>query len=171
MTTVRIAARPADEEGILSVVAVAFSDSTRDASEELEIVRATWAVEDAGRLIELVADDNGTVVGHVLAAPGRIDGAPTAVVGVAPVCVAPSHQQRGIGTALMDALVHAATSRDWPLLVLLGEPAYYTRFGFEPAGSLGLTYPPAGAGSPHFQARRLDNYDARLRGTFTYCWE
>lgn len=78
MTTVRIAARPADEEGILSVVAVAFSDSTRDASEELEIVRATWAVEDAGRLIELVADDNGTVVGHVLAAPGRIDGAPTA---------------------------------------------------------------------------------------------
>lgn len=71
----------------------------------------------------------------------------------------------------MDALVHAATSRDWPLLVLLGEPAYYTRFGFEPAGSLGLTYPPAGAGSPHFQARRLDNYDARLRGTFTYCWE
>jgi putative acetyltransferase len=171
MTIVRVAARPEDEEGILAVVTAAFSDATRDASEELDIVRGTWAAEDASRLIELVADDNGTVVAHVLAAPGRIDGAPTSVAGVAPVCVAPSRQQRGIGTALMQSLVLAATSRAWPLLVLLGDPAYYTRFGFEPAGTLGLTYAPAGAGSPHFQARRLQDNDARFRGTFTYCWE
>lgn len=87
------------------------------------------------------------------------------------MCVAPSHQQRGVGTALMESLVIEATSRGWPLLVLLGDPAYYSRFGFEPAGPLGLTYAPAGAGSPHFQARRLDDYDARQSGWFTYCWE
>jgi putative acetyltransferase len=171
MTIVRASVRPADEEAILSVVAAAFSDDTRDASEELAIVRTTWAEQDADQLIELVADDDGTVVAHALAAPGRIDGSPTQVAGVAPVCVAPSHQGRGIGTALMRSLVDAATSRAWPLLVLLGEPAYYSRFGFEPAGPLGLTYPPAGAGSPYFQARQLDAYEARLRGTFTYCWE
>jgi putative acetyltransferase len=171
MTIVRVAVRPADEEGILAVVDAAFSDATRDAKEELGIVRATWAAKNAGQLIELVADDNGTVVAHVLAAPGRIDGAPTSVAGVAPVCVAPSYQQRGIGTTLMQSLVPAATERTWPLLVLLGDPAFYARFGFEPAGPLGLTYAPAGVGSPHFQARRLDDYDARLRGMFTYCWE
>ena len=43
----------------------------------------------------------------------------------------------------------------WPLLVLLGDPAYYGRFGFEPAGPLGLSYLPVGADNPHFQARRL----------------
>ncbi|HXB36477.1 MAG TPA: N-acetyltransferase [Acidimicrobiales bacterium] len=171
MTIVRVAARPADEEGIIAVVDAAFSDATRDANEELSIVRATWAAKSAGQLIELVADDNGTVVAHALAAPGRIDGAPTSVAGVAPVCVAPSHQQRGIGTTLMQSLVLAATERAWPLLVLLGDPAFYARFGFEPAGPLGLTYAPAGVGSPHFQARRLDDYDARPRGMFTYCWE
>jgi putative acetyltransferase len=172
VTRIRVATRPGDEEGILALVAAAFSDATRDAREELAIVRATWEAKDAGQLIELVADDNGAVVAHALAAPGLIDGVPTSVAGVAPVCVAPSHQQRGIGTALMESLVLAATSRRWPLLVLLGDPAYYVRFGFEPAAPLGLTYAPAGVGSPHFQARRLDDHEgARQRGAFTYCWE
>jgi putative acetyltransferase len=171
VTIVRVATRPGDERSILQVVSDAFSDATRDASEELAIVHQTWQKQDASDLIELVADDNGMVVAHALAAPGRIDGAPTSVAGVAPVCVAPSHQHRGVGTALMESLVLAATARRWPLLVLLGDPTYYVRFGFEPAGPLGLTYAPAGAHSPHFQARRLDDYDARQRGTFTYCWE
>ena len=171
MTIVRVAARPRDEAGILAVVAAAFSDATRNASEELDIVRATWAARAADQLVELVADDGDTVVAHALAATGYIDGAPTSLAGVAPVCVAPSHQQRGIGTALMESVVLVATSRGWPLLVLLGDPAYYARFGFEPAGSLGLIYAPAGVGSPHFQARPLDTYDARVRGMFNYCWE
>jgi putative acetyltransferase len=171
MTIVRVATRPQDEEGILAVVAAAFSDATRDASEERTIVRATWAAKTPSQLIELVADDNGTVVAHALAAPGRIDGIPTATAGVAPVCVAPSHQRCGVGSALMRSLVLAAEARGWPLLVLLGDPSFYARFGFEAAGPLGLTYAPAGPGSPHFQARRLDDYDARQRGTFTYCWE
>jgi putative acetyltransferase len=171
MTIVRASARPADEEAILSVVAAAFSDATRDGIEELTIVRDTWVATGADQLIDLVADDDGTVVAHAMAAPGRMDGTPASVAGVAPVCVAPSHQQRGIGTAVMRSLVDAATLRAWPLLVVLGDPAYYSRFGFEPAGPLGLTYAPAGAGSPHFQARRLEGYDTRLRGTFTYCWE
>ncbi|HUE06504.1 MAG TPA: N-acetyltransferase [Acidimicrobiales bacterium] len=171
VTIVRVAVRPQDEVGILAAVDAAFSDATRDASEELAIVRATWAAKDADQLVELVADDDGRVVAHALAAPGSIDGVPTSVAGVAPVCVTPSHQQRGIGTAAMESLVVAATSRGWPLLVLLGEPAYYSRFGFEQAGPLGLTYAPAGAGSPHFQARRLDHYDGPQRGSFTYCWE
>jgi putative acetyltransferase len=173
MTIVRAAVRPKDEEGILALVAAAFSHATRDAGEELAIVRGTWVAMDAGHLIELVAEDNDndTVVAHALAAPGCIGGTPASVAGVAPVCVAPSHQRCGIGTALMESLVLAAAARGWPLLVLLGDPAYYSRFGFEPAGPLGLTYAPAGTGSPYFQARRLHSYDALIRGTFTYCWE
>ena len=50
---------------------------------------------------ELVAVEGGTVVGHLQAAPGRLDGRATAVAGVAPVCVARPSQGRGIGSALM----------------------------------------------------------------------
>ncbi len=167
-------ARPADAAGILAVVQDAFSDETRDADEELDIVRGTWtwSARPGRACIELVADDAGTVVGHLQAAPGSLDGRASAVGGVAPVCVAPPHQRRGAGRALLGALVRVAEELHWPLLVLLGDPAFYGRFGFEPAGLLGLSYPPVGAGNPHFQARRLRDYSgAALRGEFRYCWE
>ena len=166
----RAAQRPHDEAGILAVVDSAFADETRDASEELAIVRGTWAACAAPSLIEVVADDAG-VVAHVLAAPGRLDGVACAVGGVAPVCVAPTHQGQGIGTALMRAVLAEAEARRWPLLVLLGEPSFYGRVGFEAAGPLGLHYAPAGPDSPHFLARRSRGEGAPGGGEFSYCWE
>jgi putative acetyltransferase len=165
-------ARPADAGGILAVVEDAFSfGGTRHAGEELAIVEGTWAARRGRALIELVADDSGTIVGHLQAAPGRLDGTPTVAAGVAPVCVAAARQGRGVGSALMAALFAAADEQGWPLLLLLGDPAYYVRFGFEPAGPLGLHYAPAGVGSPHFMARLLSGDSAAWHGTFTYCWE
>ncbi len=175
MTPVTPTIRPAradDAAGILTVVGDAFSyGGARDPAEELDIVRDTWAACPGEACIELVADQDGTVVGHLQAAPGRLDGDATAAAGVAPVCVATSSQGQGVGTALMIALLHTAEERRWPLLVLLGEPAYYGRFHFEPAGTLGLSYAPVGAGNPNFQARQLPGYTAALRGEFNYCWE
>jgi putative acetyltransferase len=166
------AARADDEAGILRVVADAFSHrGTRDPEEELAIVRDTWSAPQGLGFIELVADEGGTIVGHLQAAPGRLDGIDTPAAGVAPVSVGATSQASGVGTALMWALTAAAEDRRWPLLVLLGEPAYYGRFGFVAAGPLGLHYAPVGAGNPHFQARPLPGYDASLRGDFSYCWE
>ena len=90
MTVTIRPSRPDDAAAILAVVSNAFSDDTRDAEEELAIVRITWAVRRGRSLLELVADDAGAVVGHAQAAPGRLDGRETLVAGVAPVCVAPA---------------------------------------------------------------------------------
>ena len=96
MTVAIRPARPADAAGILAVVDDAFSfGGTRDASEELAIVEGTWSARRGRPLLELVADEDGAVVGHLQAAPGRLDGRASAVAGVAPVCVAPAHQRRG----------------------------------------------------------------------------
>jgi putative acetyltransferase len=165
------APQPGEEAAILAVVSAAFSSPGRAGDEEVDIVRGSWAAAAPEERLELVAEVDGAVAGHVLAVPGRLDGRAAPVAGVAPVCVAPDHQGRGVGTALMWELVQRAGDRRWPLLVLLGEPAFYTRFGFETGGPLGLTYAPVGAGSPLFLARRMDGYDASQRGTFTYCWE
>jgi putative acetyltransferase len=162
---------PGDEDAVLTVVFDAFSSPGRDGAEEVAIVRDTWNRCPRPDQIELVAADGGAVVGHVLAAPGRLDGQPTAVAGVAPVCVAPAHQGRRFGSALVQEVIRHAEARGWPLLVLLGDPAFYGRFGFEPASPLGLSYAPVGAGNPHFLARRLPDYREALRGVFSYCWE
>jgi putative acetyltransferase len=174
-------ATPDDRDAILAVVDAAFRDESRDASEELAIVRATWSVsEDAGTpsLLELVAvDGTDAVVGHVMAAPGDLDG--EAAPAVAPLAVHPDHQGRGIGSALMHRVIDDAGARGWSCLYLLGHPAYYGRFGFVPASTRGAFYAPAGRGSPAFMVRPLGDDsavaslvvdEAALR-EYRYCWE
>ena len=157
-----------DHDPILGVVRDAFAHDGRDGKEEVDIVLATWAMGDSVRPIDLVAVDDDTVVGHVLGAVGQLGDRP--VIAVAPLAVAPSHHGRGVGSALMEELLQRAESQREPMVLLLGNPAYYGRFGFEPAAPLGITYAPVGD-NPAFQARRLESYDPSLRGTFVYCWE
>jgi putative acetyltransferase len=162
-------AEPADHDAILAVVRDAFSHDGRDGQEEVDIVDATWKLGAGAPDLELVAVDDGAVIGHVMAAPGDLGG--RKAVAVAPLAVVPSHQGEGVGSALMTELLRRAQAAGLPLVVLLGDPRYYGRFGFEPSGPLDITYPPVGPQSPYFQVRRLPGYDASYRGTFTYCWE
>ena len=57
---------------------------------------------------------------------------------MAPLAVIPHRQSEGIGSGLMNELLRQAEGIGEPLLVLLGLPAYYGRFGFEAAGPLGI---------------------------------
>jgi putative acetyltransferase len=168
MTTVRTT-RLSDRDAILAVVRAAFSGGGRDPQEELDVVTNTWALNAAPDDLDLVATEDDTVVGYVVAARGRLNAAEA--LGVAPLAVAPDRQHAGIGTALMTELLGRADGDGWPLLLLLGDPAYYSRFGFEPASQLGITYAGLGGPDPHFQGRKLARYDSALGGTFTYSWE
>jgi predicted N-acetyltransferase YhbS len=109
------------------------------------------------------------VVGHVLAASGTLGAG--SVLAVAPLAVLPARQGRGIGARLMSQLLEEAETAGWRAVVLLGSPSYYERFGFEPAGRFGVTYPPVGPDHPHFLIRRLRGFDGSHGGEFRYCWE
>ena len=162
-------ATPGDRDGILEVVEQAFSSKDHDAREELDIVLTTWRLRATVEELELVAIEDGAVVGHVMAGRGDLGG--HEVVAIAPLAVTPRRQGSGIGSALMTELLGRAELAGLPLVVLLGLPAYYERFGFEASGPLGISYPPVGDGNPHFQVRRFGGYDPSYRGDFTYCWE
>ena len=155
-----------DHDAILEVVRDAFAHDGRDGQEEIDIVVRSWGLADRVA-IDLVAVEED-VVGQVLGAMGKLGGRD--VLAVAPLAVAPTHHGRGIGSALIRELLRLAELSGEPMVLLLGSPAYYGRFGFEPAGPLGIIYPPVGD-NPAFQARRLENYDPSLRGDFVYCWE
>jgi putative acetyltransferase len=164
--------RPAestDREQIIEVVRLAFTKDGGDGAEEIDIVHQTWNLGAAVTGLELVAADGDTIVGHVLGATADLNG--TTVPAVAPLAVAPERHGQGIGSALMTTLIERADADGWPMVALLGDPAYYGRFGFEPSGPLGIVYPPVGEGSPYFQIRRLSSFDGGISGTFRYCWE
>jgi putative acetyltransferase len=160
---------PSDRDAVLGVVRAAFTGDGGDGQEEIDIVIATWKVRAGRPGLELVALAGDAVIGHLLAAGGDLEGRD--VVAVAPLSVAPGYQRMGVGSALMTELLRHGDREDWPAVLLLGDPEYYRRFGFESSAPYGIVYGPAGAGSPNFQLRRLRAFDPSLRGEFRYCWE
>lgn len=162
-------AEPSDHDAIVGLVDEAFTSPGRDGGEEVDIVESTWRLAADVDGLELVAVEDGGVVGHVLGAGADLDG--RSIVAVAPLSVTPSRQGGGIGSGLMIELLARAEARHWPLVALLGEPGFYGRFGFEASAPFGIHYPPAGEGSPNFLVHRLPGFDPSLRGEVRYCWE
>jgi predicted N-acetyltransferase YhbS len=158
-----------DKKAVLAVVWAAFSGHGRDGDAEVDIVMRTWALAVGPEDLDLVAVDDGAIVGHALGAIGDLEG--REALAVAPLCVTPSRQGEGIGSSLMAELLARARVAGWPIVMVLGDPGYYERFGFEPAGPLGIYYCPVGRDDPHFQVCRLATPDLSLRGEFRYCWE
>lgn len=107
----------------------------------------------------------GEPIGHVLGTRGHVGQDP--VIALGPLSVRPYHQHTGVGSALMHAILGAADALGEPLVALLGDPAYYRRFGFELSTVYQIT-PPRSEWRPHFQVRVLTQYDPRMRGMFTY---
>lgn len=137
----------ADVAVISAVTKAAFLDAPHTSHTEQFIVDA---LRKAGKLsISLVAESDGVVVGHVAVSPVSI--ANTGVsdwFGLGPVSVLPQHQACGIGSMLINEALRLLRERGAGGCVVLGDPLYYQRFGFQPVA--GLTLP--GVPSEYFQA-------------------
>ena len=96
-----------------------------------------------GAVLSLVAEERG-LVGHVLFSPLvlRREGETRAgVVSLAPLAVLPGHQRAGVGTALVHEAHERLVASGTAASVVLGDPAYYARFGYRPAAPMGLSGP------------------------------
>jgi putative acetyltransferase len=156
-----------DAEAIHAVTAAAFSrpgePATPAEARLVDELRTGAAWLPALSLVAVGAA--GDVAGHVLCTRGHVGDAPVLALG--PLSVRPDRQRRGVGSALVHAVLGAADALDEPLVALLGSPDYYRRFGFRLSGEFGIS-PPLPRWGPHFQIRTLTAYDPALRGTFAY---
>jgi putative acetyltransferase len=152
--------RPGDEDAIHEVTTAAFLEAPHTSHTEQFIVRA---LRDAGALtVSLVAELDRCIVGHVAISPVTVDGAACGWFGLGPVSVLPRHQGAGLGSRLVrDALtlLQRAGARG---CVLVGEPAYYGRFGFRAEPTLVLP----GVPPQYFQA--LSFVDDHPRGVVAF---
>jgi putative acetyltransferase len=86
---------------------------------------------------------------------------------LAPVAVAPAAQGIGIGTAMVRELLRRSAEAGERLVVVVGEPEYYGRFGFVPAASMGIEGPFEEAGDA-FQAMAIGDPPMAPRGRVRY---
>jgi putative acetyltransferase len=97
---------------------------------------------------------DGQVVGHVLFGdlPIITPGGPVEALSVAPLAVAPPHQRRGIGSALVEEGLRACRDAGYRIVIVLGHPEFYPRFGFSAKMAEMLRSPFSG---PAFMALEL----------------
>jgi putative acetyltransferase len=90
--------------------------------------------------LSLVAEVEGSIVGHILFTPAVIEDRTTPLggMGLAPMAVQPGHQNRGVGGQLVRAGLEILRGRACPFVIVLGHPPYYPRFGFAPASRDGV---------------------------------
>ncbi len=138
--------RSLDVPDIAKVVAAAFTASSHGHHGEAAIVDG---LRDAGALtLSLVAVEGGALIGHVAFSPVRIGGEDVDWFGLGPVAVRPDRQGVGVGQSLVYAGLERLTARGAGGVVVLGEPDYYSRFGFAAHAALKL----AGVPATHFMA-------------------
>jgi putative acetyltransferase len=129
-----ISIRPEREGDAAAIYAVHAASFPSDAEARLvDLLRAGNYL-----CVSLVAELDGNIIGHIAFSPVTT---PNGVVGagLAPVAVVPPHQRRGVAAELVRVGLAACRAAGCGWAVVLGEPAYYSRFGFKPASEFGLT--------------------------------
>ena len=159
--------RDDDRERVRRLHLAAFGEHGRVVADLVDDLRRLVTPDDG---LSLVADDRGQVVGHVLFTRSLLD-APRRLVDVqvlSPLGVEPARQREGIGSALVRAGLETMSGRGVPVVFLEGDPAYYSRLGFEPGAPQGFRRPSLRIPEPAFQAVRLPAYEPWMTGTLVY---
>ena len=131
----------ADHAQIAVVTNAAFAEVEHSDGTEVQIVDRLR--QDGDLALSLVAEDGERIVGHVALSPVTISDGSEHWYGLGPISVLPAHQREGVGLRLMQRAIADMRTMGARGIVLLGEPAYYSRFGFEHDPQLNYPGPPA----------------------------
>jgi putative acetyltransferase len=160
--------RAADHDQVREVHSRAFGDhGVNVVVPLLEDLRRSLTTEPG---LSLVACEGDTVVGHTLFTRSLLD-APAWLVDVAvlsPIGVLPEYQRRGIGAGLVERGLARLDDRGVPVVFLEGDPAYYSRLGFQPAIDHGFRKPSLRLPDAGFLVCMLRAYQAGMTGTLVY---
>jgi putative acetyltransferase len=152
----------ADHAAIRSVVGAAFGSRV-----EPDLVEAIRASDRFVPELSLVAEVDGEIAGHILVSYVDLEPDSVRVLQVAPLAVAPAHQRRGVGGALMRKALRLAEERGAPLVLVEGDPRYYERFGFRRSDEAGIEAP-ANVSPRYLMVRTLSAHDPSIGGRLVY---
>lgn len=130
-------------------------ETAEDLSAIFDVNQAAFGRENEARLVDslreagaltislVAALSSGEIIGHIAFSPVTLtneSGQTMQGLGLGPVAVVPEYQNHKIGSSLITAGLELAFKFNVPFVILLGEPAYYQRFGFVPAVNYGIRW-------------------------------
>jgi predicted N-acetyltransferase YhbS len=131
----------------MTIAASIISEKLQDRAAIAEVNNLAFGRDNEARLIEkigqsdrfiselsLVAKLDNKLVGHILFSYIDLVNRETIrVLALAPIAVLPEYQNRGVGSLLIKTGLEIADKIAVPMVIVLGEPKFYNRFGFKPA--------------------------------------
>ncbi len=158
---------PGDVDAVAEVHREAFGDQGGVVAALVDELRTRMSPEEG---LSLVAESRGQVVGHVMFSRGVLD-SPSRLVPVeilSPVGVRAHAQRNGVATTLIRRGLEIVGARRVPAVFLEGDPGFYSRFGFIPAGTRGFRKPSLRIPDAGFQVIILPSYEPWMTGTLVY---
>lgn len=133
-----------DYDTSLDAIEAAFSDVAESNHDEQELVKKLRKAPEYNYELEVVAkNDDGEVIGHIMLSEIAIvsgDNRYTALA-LAPLSVLADYRGKGIGKALIQAVEERAKAQDYSTIIVLGDPSYYGKFGYEEAQDFEISNP------------------------------
>ena len=157
-----------DHKAVYQLVTEAFATAEHADGNEQDLVVALRKGNAFIPELSLVAEHNGTVMGHILFTHGKV-GMDDILV-LAPLSVKPCYQKQGVGTALMREGHKIAKRLGYQYSLVLGSESYYPRTGYIPAEQFGIIVP-VGVPTENFMAIKLQEDAKTIGGTVTYAKE
>ena len=159
---------PADLAAIHDLVQAAFASAEHSDGTEQDLVDALRRGPAFIPELSLVAEEDGTLLGHILFTKMKVGD--REALALAPLSVRPGRQRQGIGAALIREGHRRAAALGYGCSVVLGSETYYPRFGYVPAEQLGIQAPfPVPA--ENFRAVNLTEDAPPVRGVVQYAPE
>ncbi len=149
---------PDDIQAIHRINAAAF-----ERADEADLVDRLRA--DGDLILSLVCETPDGVRGHIAFSRMVAEDEHLRVSALAPMAVSPDWQKTGIGSSLIRDALNRLTESGEDLVLVLGDPAYYGRFGFKAEAAVGVKTPYDG---PYQQAIGLTSEGRAYRGTLQY---
>lgn len=132
-----------DVKEIEEVVRAAFTSRDRNDPDEHHPVNKIRKTEAFIPGLSLVALEKDSVVGHILLSKIMVEenGESASSLALAPISVAPSYQNKGIGSQMIVTALKRAEEMGYESVIVLGHDKYYPRFGFRPASRWNIKPP------------------------------
>lgn len=130
--------KPEDYQNIYEINKVAFGGEV-EARLVNNLRKTKWFIPE----LSLVAEKEGKIVGHILFSVihRKTDSNRIPVLALAPMAVLPDYQKQGIGSLMIKEGLKKCKKLGYKIVVLVGHPDYYPRFGFVKASEKGLKLP------------------------------
>lgn len=158
---------PADYDQVREINIQAFGNR----EDEAHLVDRIRKSEGFIPYLSLVAEAEGSIVGHLLLSKAAVinDEEPHEVIVLAPIAVRPTHQRQGVGKRLIDEGLLRCKELGFGLVLLIGHPTYYPKFGFKPARPIGLELKQFDVPDDVFMVYEvLENTRRRIEGELQY---